>query len=329
MTKKSRIISLIIIFFTLAIYNIVLTYALKQFDLNNYVLLTGYLLNLPIILITLIAVLRNYRLLVRWMITVSVLLMLVGIAYYFISKYNLVQKFNSTQKIQALLTKYGTFAGLVYIIIQFLQVTFIPLPAALTTMAGVAIFGVWKTFLYSCIGIIIGSMVAFYLGKKYGIKLFIWLMGDKMYKKYQQLSKGRDKIVLTMMFLFPLFPDDLLCIAAGLTNMTYFQFFAVMLIARPLNILAMEGAFKGLAAIPLTGYGIPIWIAFILIALIAVIIAFKYSNLIEQKLLGFFEKISSKITAKFQKKEKPKKSQTEYVKSSSFYDKDKLTKQIK
>lgn len=298
------------------------------FDVNFYIKLVGLLLNIPIIILGLVGAIGNYRLLMRWIICFSVLLAISSVIYYIIKKYDLVSRFDSTQKIQAFLSKYGTFAGFIYIVIQFLQVTFIPIPAAITTMAGVALFGVWKTFFYSCLGIIIGSMLAFYLGRKYGVKLFIWLMGDKMYRKYQHLSKGRDKIVLTMMFLFPLFPDDLLCIAAGLTNMTYFQFFIIMLIARPLNILAMEGTFKGIAAIPLTGYGIPIWIALISLVLIIVIVAFKYSDKIEAKLLKTFESISKKITSKFKKKQKNEQS-TIYSSSKSFYDKDKLSNNIK
>lgn len=328
MTKRSRIIALSIIFVALTVYNTVLFFTASVYDVNFYIKLIGFLSNVPLIILGLVGAIGNYRLMLRWIICFSVLLALSSIIYYVIRKYDLISKFDSTQKIQAFLSKYGAFAGFVYIVIQFLQVTFIPIPAAITTMAGVALFGVWKTFFYSCIGIIIGSMLAFYLGRKYGVKLFIWLMGDKMYQKYQHLSKGRDKIVLTMMFLFPLFPDDLLCIAAGLTNMTYFQFFIIMLIARPLNILAMEGTFKGIAAIPLTGYGIPIWIALVALVLAIVIIAFKYSDRIEAKLLNLFEKISDKITAKIKNKSK-KKPSTTYSSSKSFYNKDKLSDDIK
>ncbi len=328
MSKKTRVIGIIIIISALIVYNIAFLYTIRLFDVNFYIKIFAFALNIPILFLGLISVIYNYKLLMRWMMCISVLLMLCGIIYFIITKYNLISKFNSTQKIQALLSKYGAFAGLIYIVIQFLQVTFIPVPTAITTMAGVALFGVWKTFLYSCIGIIAGSLLAFYLGKKYGIKLFVWLMGDKMYQKYQHLSKGRDKIVLTMMFIFPLFPDDLLCIAAGLTNMTYFQFFIIMLISRPLNILAMEGAFKGISSIPLTGYGIPIWIALISLCLIVVIIAFKYSHAIEDKLLNMFEKISNKLTSKFLKKKENKKNiQSDLPKS--FYDKKRLNDDIK
>ena len=126
-----------------------------------------------------------------------------------------------------------------------------------------------------------------------------------------------------MMFLFPFFPDDLLCIAAGMTNMSYAQFFVIMLITRPLNIMTMEGTFKGISAIPLTGYGIPIWIALISITLLIVVLAFKYSAKIENFLMKFFEKISDK----FKRKTKTERiDEKKYSTSRSCYDKDDFIK---
>lgn len=323
MTLKSRITSSIIIIIAAIAYNIVFFATTANFDVNYYVKIACFSLNLPLIIATFCAIGLNYQQLTRWIISASIFLFIASMIYFIILKYDLYAQFDSAEKIKAFLTKYGAYAGLIFIVVQFLQVTIIPLPAAITTVAGVALFGVWKTLLYSSIGIISGSIFAFFLGRKFGIKLMIWLCGKSLYEKYMKFAKGRDKIVLTMMFLFPFFPDDILCIAAGMTNMTYMQFFAIMLITRPLNILVMEGAFKGISSIPLTGYGIPIWIAIISIALFVVILAFKYTDKIESALMKLFDKLSSLV------KRKSKIENTEegkYSKSKSCYDKDNIVK---
>ena len=321
MTLKSRLISLSVVGLALTIYNVMLYQLSANFPLNRYVKLTCLLLNLPIIALVIFSSVRNYRQILRWSICTSVLMAIFAISYYIILKYNLISKFNSAEKIQAFLAKYGAYAGLIYILIQFLQVTIIPVPAAITTVAGVALFGFWQTFLYSIIGIMCGSMFAFFLGRRFGVKLIIWLCGQSVYEKYTKLIKGKDKIVLTMMFLFPFFPDDLLCIAAGITDMKYWEFFVIMLFTRPINILIMEGAFKGISSIPLTGYGIPIWIALIGGTLAIVAIAFKYSKNIEDILMNLFDKISSK----FHRKSKVIKTK-EYSNSPSCYDKNNILK---
>lgn len=321
MTLKSRLISLSVVGLALTIYNVMLYQLSANFPLNRYVKLTCLLLNLPIITLVIFSSVRNYRQILRWSICTSALMAIFAISYYIILKYNLISKFNSAEKIQAFLAKYGAYAGLIYILIQFLQVTIIPVPAAITTVAGVALFGFWQTFLYSIIGIMCGSMFAFFLGRRFGVKLIIWLCGQSVYEKYTKLTKGKDKIVLTMMFLFPFFPDDLLCIAAGITDMKYWEFFVIMLFTRPINILIMEGAFKGISSIPLTGYGIPIWIALIGGTLAIVAIAFKYSKNIEDMLMKFFDKISSK----FHRKPKVIKAKG-YSNSPSCYDKNNILK---
>ncbi len=321
MTLKSRLISLSVVGLALTIYNVMLYQLSANFPLNRYVKLTCLLLNLPIIALLIFSSVRNYRQILRWSICTSALMAIFAISYYIILKYNLISKFNSAEKIQAFLSKYGAYAGLIYILIQFLQVTIIPVPAAITTVAGVALFGFWQTFLYSIIGIMCGSMFAFFLGRRFGVKLIIWLCGQSVYEKYTKLTKGKDKIVLTMMFLFPFFPDDLLCIAAGITDMKYWEFFVIMLFTRPINILIMEGAFKGISSIPLTGYGIPIWIALIGGTLAIVAIAFKYSKNIEDILMNLFDKISSK----FHRKSKVIKTK-EYSNSPSCYDKNNILK---
>ncbi|MDE6189335.1 MAG: TVP38/TMEM64 family protein [Clostridia bacterium] len=327
MTLKSRIISSIIIMLAIVAFNVVFFVTTINFDVNFYVRIVCFALNVPLIIASSIALGLNYHQMVRWMISASIILFIAAIAYLLILKFDLYSKFDSAQKIEIFLTKYGAWAGLIFIVIQFLQVTVVPLPGALTTVAGVALFGVWKTLLYSSIGIISGSLFAFFLGRKFGIKLMVWLCGKRVYDKYKKFAKGRDKIVLTMMFLFPFFPDDILCIAAGMTNMTYWQFFIIMLITRPLNILMMEGAFKGITAIPLTGYGIPIWIAIISVALIVVVIAFKYSDKIEGAMIKFFDKTSSIFARKRKKKaDDIEPTMEQYSLSKSCYDKDNVIK---
>ncbi len=321
MTLRSRCVSLIIIFSLLIVCNVTLLYTFANFDVNYYVKVISMILNLPILVLSFFGAIGNYQQCTRWMLSVCAILAFASICYYVILKYDLMTKFNSTDKIQTFLSKYGAYAGIIFIIIQFLQVTLIPLPAALTTMAGVALFGFWPTFLYSVVGMMIGSMLAFYLGRKFGVKLIIWLFGKNAYNKYIKITQGKDKVVLTLMFLFPFFPDDLLCIVVGITDMKYWQFFIIMLITRPINILIMEGAFKGFSSIPLTGYGIPIWIAIIFIALVAVVLAFKFSSKLESALMSFFNKISSKFT----RKEKVENEKI-YSKSKSCYDKSNIIK---
>ena len=95
----------------------------------------------------------------------------------------------------------GALAPIIYIVISFLQVTFVPLPAWMTILVGNYLFGVWKAFFYAYIGILSGAMFAFSLGKLLGRKFVNWLVGSKeKVDEWVKKLKGRENILLFFMF---------------------------------------------------------------------------------------------------------------------------------
>ena len=56
------------------------------------------------------------------------------------------------EQLQAFITQTGVVAPIVYIFISFLQVTIVPIPAAITILAGNYVFGAVGAFIYSYIG---------------------------------------------------------------------------------------------------------------------------------------------------------------------------------
>ena len=106
-----------------------------------------------------------------------------------------------------------------------MQVTFIPIPSTITVLVGNYLFGFWASYLYSFIGMILGSMFAFYLGRWFGKKFIYWLVNDKeMVDSYLYKIKNKGNVLLFFMFIFPFFPDDLLCSIAGILPMRGFSF---------------------------------------------------------------------------------------------------------
>lgn len=172
----------------------------------------------------------------------------------------------------------GIIAPLIFIIVTFAQVTLIPIPSTITVLTGNLLFGPWLSFLYSYIGMIMGSLFAFFLGKKLGRKFINWIAGDKeTVDKYLLKLKGKEKIVIFFMFLFPFFPDDLLCSIAGILPITLFEFLLMQLITRFTSIGATLLFMSG-EIIPYEGWGIVIIILFSILGIIAFIIAMKKSE---------------------------------------------------
>lgn len=209
-------------------------------------------------------------------------------------KSGILEKIDSAEELVAIINSYGMAGKLVFILVQFLQVTFVPIPSTIVTAAGAALYSTWESLLLSCIGLWIGSLFAFFLGRTFGVKLVKWVIGDEMLLKYTELVKGRDKAMLIYMFIFPIFPDDILCMIAGLTTMSYPAFIIIQLIARPLNVAATVFMIDYLMAIPFAGWGIALWILIAVFFVAVFVLMWKYAEKLESAMLKLISKIRGK-----------------------------------
>ena len=124
-----------------------------------------------------------------------------------------------------------------YVLLQYLQVVLLPIPSLISTVAGVAVFGALLASIYSIIGILLGSLTAFFIGRKLGNRAVGWMIGEEALQKWQKKFKRKDNVVLTLAFILPFFPDDVLCFLAGLSSMTIGYFLSVVFLARIIGIV--------------------------------------------------------------------------------------------
>ena len=181
-------------------------------------------------------------------------------------------------KIQAFIQEAGGWGYLIYILISFLQVTFIPLPGALSVMIGNYLFGFINTLWMSTLGVILGSILAFFIGRKVGRPFVNWVVGDKnLVDKYLKKVEGKETILFFLMLIFPFFPDDPLCSVAGITKITFKKFLIVQLIGRPLSIIGTLFFTTG-EIIPFKGWGILVLILLFLVMILILLICFNRAD---------------------------------------------------
>ena len=105
----------------------------------------------------------------------------------------------------------GVIAPLIYMVITFAQVTIVPIPGAVTIIAGSYVFGFFEAFIYSYIAMMIGSVASFALGRGVGKPYVNWVAGSKQKAdEWVSMLRGRENVFLFFAFLLPLFPDDIL-----------------------------------------------------------------------------------------------------------------------
>lgn len=203
------------------------------------------------------------------------------------------------ETLQEYLAGKGALAPVIFIALSFLQVTFIPIPSAVTIVAGSYLFGAWRSFLYSYIGIVGGSLFAFWLGGRLGRPFVDWAFGGKTEaERYISRMQGKETVVLFFMFLLPMFPDDALCAVAGVLGVKAPAFLFMQLTTRVTSILGTLFFLSGEFIPYNTWWGILIIVTVAVAALVAFYLAFRNSD----KINAAFDRVMDKMVERFKKK---------------------------
>ena len=212
---------------------------------------------------------------------------------YLLKVTGFLDRIDSIEDFRKYVSHFGKWTWVVFIVCQILQVILLPIPAFITVGAGVLMYGPFLGAILSSVGIILGSIIAFLLGKYFGYNVVKWLVGKENLDKCMKFIKGKDKVVFTFMFLFPFFPDDVLCFVAGITTMSPLFFIVMITITRFITVFLSSYSMNN-SIIPYnTWWGILLWIIFFSITLFLAFIICKYGNKIE----AFFKR---KKTSKMQ-----------------------------
>ena len=198
------------------------------------------------------------------------------------------EKLNSVDKLKNLILSLGFYGRVVFVLFQFLQVTLLPIPSPLLIVAGSLIYGAFQAGLLSLAGILLGSAFAFFLGKVFGSKIVSFIIGKESQKKWSK-TLGSCKYSFVIMMLLPCFPDDILCLVAGLTDMSWTFFMVTQFIARPIGIFTVSYLSSG-EIIPYSGWGLVVWAVIIIASFVLIYLAGRYNKQIENFINKLFKK---------------------------------------
>lgn len=215
----------------------------------------------------------------RLVLCTLIFLDIIAVVFFIISATGIISKLTSIEELRKYIAGFGAIAVLIFILFQFLQVVILPVPGSVSVAVGVALFGPLRSALFSFIGIFLGSIAAFAIGRVVGYKAVCWIVGKDDLNKWLNKIKGKDYLLLSIMFLLPLFPDDILCFVAGLSSMTWPYFLVMIVITRAISVLTTS---YSLDLIPFTTWwGILIWVIIAALVGLSFWLVCKYSDKID------------------------------------------------
>ena len=169
------------------------------------------------------------------------LCILVGFAFYVIYQYNsqlwneivkLYDLFHDRHHLKGWVRSFGAYSPLAYILLQIIQVVIAPIPGGAIEFLGGYLFGAKVGFIYSMVGLTLGSLMAFSLARifeKIAVEKFV---SKETRKKFDYLVEHQGAIISFILFLIPGFPKDALCYILGLTPMHLGIFLIISTIGR-------------------------------------------------------------------------------------------------
>ena len=221
----------------------------------------------------------------KWIVTLVSTLLLLAAGLIFLWQTGFFTAVTSLDGLQRYIEEFSPYSQLVFFAVQLLSVIAAPIPSNLTAAAGALLFGFWESFLLTAAAVLLGSAVVFLLARSLGRSFANRFVSKKLSEKYLHIIETKRDTFLVLVFLFPFFPDDLICILAGLTNISFPRFFLIALLTRPWGLLVACGVGSSAVTIPLGGM-----VLLGLLGLGVFLAGMKYGDKVEQALLDHFKR---------------------------------------
>lgn len=201
------------------------------------------------------------------------------IILYFCSG-KLIAMIKDVDSLKKWLNGFGIFNYLVFVLLVSMQVIVAIIPGGLYQVAGGYIYGTILGSALCVIGCSIGSMIVFLLVRRYGIRFIrLFISEDSLNKTKFITESPKCRLLLTICFIIPGTPKDVISYIAGLTNITFFQWLFICSLGRLPGIFLSVFAGNAFSS---NHYGRAI-LAFCLLAVICFFGALAYKKLKQQE----------------------------------------------
>lgn len=128
--------------------------------------------------------------------------------------------------------QFDRLAPLVLVGVQAAQVILAPIPGQIVAFVAGFLFGPVAGILFTLVGVLVGSAVAFMLSKWYGRSFVEDVVDEDVVDRFDSFVDEAGIPGLLVFVAVPGLPDDVVCYAAGLTKWRLRTFMLVMAVGR-------------------------------------------------------------------------------------------------
>ena len=219
----------------------------------------------------------------KWIAALLAVLILL-LLLLFLWRTGLLERLRDAQALRDYLSEQAPWSHLIFFGLQLCSVIIAPIPSNLVAATGGAVFGFWQGFLMTILAVTIGSCTTFWLARTLCKNLADRVIRKKLPEHYLELLDRTRDSFLILTFLFPFFPDDLLCIMAGVTDIPFRRFFFIVLLARPWGLVAASAFGSSLCSFSVNS--LPV----IILCGILFVLGLVYGDRVSQAVIQFLKR---------------------------------------
>lgn len=208
------------------------------------------------------------------------IVLVIAVLALLVLKSGVLEHVDSVEELREWIGGFGLWGGAVFFLVQMLTVIIAPIPSNVTTLAGALALGFVQGFLLSALAVLTGSVVMFLLARRLGAGFVSRFVKTHTIAQYMPLIEEKRDAFLFVAMLLPFFPDDALCIIAGLTGMPALRFCVIAFIARPWGLLFAALVGGGVIEMPVWG-----WAIIVAACAALFVLSLRYGPRLEERLL--------------------------------------------
>lgn len=121
--------------------------------------------------------------------------------------------------------------GLIYFLITFIQPILLFTPEMVTITGGSLALGSLRAFIIGYLGILSGTVTMYFIGR-YAHQIIEKRLGNESLDKYTRLVEKNGDIIIGLLFILPILPDNIICAGAGVSKVSFKNFFFIAAVAK-------------------------------------------------------------------------------------------------
>ncbi|MEH7444263.1 VTT domain-containing protein [Bacillus sp. JJ1122] len=155
--------------------------------------------------------------------------LLLVLAIFYVTK---VMVFTDAYGFEGLLKEHLQAAKYIFFFISFAQPILLPIPEAVTIPGASAVFGPTVAAAIAFPGTLLGISAMFFAARYGGRKLISKFIKEEQLEKYQHYVAKNETLIMFLLFIIPILPDEIICVGAGIGQLSPKRFLLIASISK-------------------------------------------------------------------------------------------------